>query len=188
MSSLLEHQARKESMLQHLMTLSEEERQEAISWLQAEAEKKSRFKKFQLVRACRSPGISLVGGMHHMPHDHNDPNQHFDSRVLGWSCFGDIEIATNYGDNPHCGESTWRDEMLNPREGDDWALRSSFKPEMHVTFEFEFEGFYESKKGDVYPAILIAPHNEPGDWYVRYRKPNGYCITRVLNEKLMQRE
>lgn len=153
----------------------------------AEAEASSRFKRGQRVRVCQTPGLSFVGGIHHLPHDHNDPKQHWDSRVVGWNSFGEIEIAIPYGDNPHSCEWPYGEDCLTLiDEGKDWVEKSNFKPHMKVCYEWDLTGFGEDARlGVTTPAIILTPHIEVGDWIVSYPKLDGMWITRVLNEKQM---
>jgi hypothetical protein len=183
MSSIMEQMARKEAMLGGLMSMSSEDRDGAVRRIKAEAEKNSRFKKGELVRLCHSPGISLVGGIKALPHDHNDPKQHSYSRVLGWSCFGDIMVAIGYGTNPHCAECTWTDDFVQSLEGPDWKLGSAFSPDMELTFKWDQIGWDHRKINDVTRAKLVEAHIKQGDWFVEYEKPCGAWITRVVNER-----
>ena len=184
MSSIMQQMARKEAMLGGLMSMSPEDRDERIRQIKAEAEKDSPFKRGQLVRLCHSPGISLVGGIHALPHDHTDLNQHSDSRVLGWDCFGGLMVAVSYGTNPHCGECTWTNEHVQPHESPDWKDGSVFKPGMELTFKWDLPGRWNNNQqvGDVFSAVLIEAHMKQGDWFVKYEKPDGSWITRVVNE------
>ncbi len=184
-SSIAEQMSRKNEMLGNFMSMTPEDRCRAIARVKAEAEKSSRFKKGQLVRLCRSPGISLVGGMKALPHNHSDQSQHSDSRVLGWSCFGDLMVAVSYGTNPHCGDWTWTDAMVQPYEGLDWKRASTFKPGMELTFKWDKPGWWEGMKkiGDATRAVLVEAHIKPGDWFAEYEKPDGNYITRVINER-----
>ena len=186
MASIAQQLARNEMILGGLMSKSPEDRSAAIAEIQKLAEEASRFKKGQLIRARRPAGLSLVGGIHEIPHESDDPSQYFNSRVLGWNTMGDLEIAVSYGDNPHCGEWPWTENMLAPRDETDWAEKSAYKPGAKVVFEWDLEGFDWGKKGALHRAVLLVPHIEIGDWYVEYEKPDGSWITRVLNEKLMR--
>jgi len=186
MASIAQQLARNEMILGGLMSKSPEDRSAAIAEIQKLAEEASRFKKGQLIRARSPAGLSLVGGIHEIPHESDDPSQYFNSRVLGWDCLGRIDIATGYGDNPHCGHWPWSDDMLFPRDEKDWAEKSAYKPGAKVVFEWDLEGFDWGKKGALHRAVLLVPHIEIGDWYVEYEKPDGSWITRVLNEKSMR--
>ena len=183
MASIMQQMARKEAMLGTLMSMPPDDMSAAIKRIKAEAEKKSRFKKGQLVRLCHSPGISLVGGIKALPHDHSNPQQHSNSRVLGWDCFGGIMVAIGYGTNPHCGECTWTDDMVRPRKGADWKKNSAFKPGMKLTFKWDQSGWDHRKIGDVTRAVLVEAHVKQGDWFVEYEKSDGSWITRVVNER-----
>ncbi len=175
---------RVETNFEDLMRMPPEHRAAAIRSIEEKAEEKSIFRKHQLVRACLSPGFSLTEGP--LPHDHDDPEQHFDSRVIGWDCFGRIEIATVIHNNPHCSEWCWSEDMVHPREDEDWAESSPFKISQEISFIWELSGFWEDKAlGNKVDAVLQGPHIEPGDWLVLYEKPCGDWITRVLNEQQM---
>jgi hypothetical protein len=162
-----------------------------------EAEASSRFKLGQLVRACRdldftfnpnatSPEELLVVTN---PHDHNDPDQHFYSRVVGWDCLGRIEVAMSYHDNPHNCEWAWSEDTLQERPGPDWAEVSKFRVGMTVFYTYELTGFSGNTIGWETEARLIVPHIQKGDWIVEYpREDSGMWITRVLNERQMRTE
>ena len=186
MNALIEDRKKIEAVFEELMAPPSELGRE-IARLEAIAASKSRFKLGQRVRVCQSPGLSLVGGIHALPHDHDDPDQHWNSRVVGWDHLGRIEIATQYGDNPHCCEWPYGEDTLTLIEDDDdWVEKSSLKPDMKVCFKWELPGFFNCPRvGATTPALIRTAHIEVGDWIVRYRKPSGYWITRVLNEKLM---
>lgn len=161
-----------------------------------EAEVASTFKLGQLVRVCQSLGATLNRNPSSVddvlipyPHDHSDPAQHFLSRVVGWDCLGRIEVATNYGDNPHCCDWPWGEDHLEERYGPDWAEGSAFKIGQHVFYDYELTGFSGNTIGRETEAKLIVPHTQPGDWIVKYpREDSGYWITRVLNERQMRLE
>lgn len=184
MAGFIAERVRIETNFDALMSMSSEDRAATIRRIEEEAEAKSAFKKHQLVRVCRSPGFSLTTGP--MPHDHSDPEQHFDSRVMGWDSFGRIEVATVIYDNPHRSEWCWSEDMVHPREDIDWAEASSFKIGQEISYIWELRGFGEDKAlGKKVNAVLRGPHIESGDWLVLYEKPSGDWITRVLNERQM---
>lgn len=187
MNAFIKERTQIENAFATLMSLPEDKRSAEIKRIQEEAEAASKFKKGQMVRACQSPGFSLVT-MDSLPHNHNDPEQHFNSRVLGWDCFGRIDIAIGYGTNPHCSNWCWSDDALTPLEEEDWVVKSLFKPNMHVVFDWDLPGFGEEfgANGRVVPAILIAPHIKEGDWFVLYQKASGGWITRVVNERILR--
>lgn len=165
-----------------------------IEHTKREAEAASPFKIGQLVRVCRSLGATLKPHptgpddvLIPYPHDHSDPEQHFYSRVMGWDCLGRIEVATSYGDNPHCGEWCWSEDKLVPRYGPDWAEGSKFKPDMVVYYTWDDDrDFFKIRPGMEIEAIIEMPHIQPGDWRVRYDNTSSGYITRVLNEKQMR--
>ncbi len=189
MNDLVKGLVRKENMLQELLSLPRDQLGKAIQRIQAEAEAQSAFKLGQLVRTCNSPGISLVGGLSELPHDHNDPKQHSNTRVVGWNSFGEIEVATSYGSNPHCCKWTHSESKMIPCEDADWATQSLRKRDEKVSYVWELRGFWEADNhvGEVVPAILVVPHIKEGDWIVRYAKPHKRhdWIIRVINEKQM---
>jgi hypothetical protein len=184
MSELMAHMAMKGQMFDEYMSMTPEQYAVASKRVVDEAERRSAFKKYELVRLCLSPGISLVGGMHSLPHDHDDPARHLDSRILGWNMFGDTMVACGYGDNPHLGEMTINEKSIHPRVADDWFTRSAYTPGQHVTYEYDLTGFGPDAGplGRITQARLIAPHLKDGDWYVSYEKADGCWITRILNE------
>jgi len=183
MAAFVAERIRVESDLDALMSMTPEDRTATIDRIKQEAEAKSAFKKHQLVRACQSPGFSLTEGP--LPHNHDDPKQHFDSRVVGWDSFGRIQIASRIYGNPHCSEGPWSENMIHSRDDDDWAGSSTFKIELDISFEWEHNGWPE-RLGRVTPAVLKGPHIELGDWLILYEKPCGMWIPRVLNEQYMR--
>ncbi len=189
MNDLVKGLVLKEAMMGELLSLPRDQLGKAIRRIQTEAEARSAFKLGQLVRTCNSPGISLVGGLSELPHDHNDPKQHSNTRVVGWNSFGEIEVATAYGSNPHCCEWPHSENKMIPCEDTDWATQSPRKRGEKVSYVWELRGFWEADKhvGEVVPAILVVPHIKEGDWIVQYRKPadKELWITRVINEEQM---
>ncbi len=147
--------------------------------------KENSFKIGQIVRVCQSPGL-LLKTMELMPHNHDDPKEHFDSRVLGYDSMGRILIATRLGNNPHCSEWPWSENMVHPRTDEDWLESSSFQAEKKISFIWELPGFWDDEfLGRKVPGILRVAHIEPGDWVIAYEKPNRTWNTRVLNERQM---
>ncbi len=168
-----------------------------IEQTKKEAEAASRFKLGQIVRVCRNLSFSLnpsPTGLSDVliptePHDHSDPEQHFYSRVVGWDCLGRIEVATSYGDNPHCSDWPWDEHTLEARYGPDWVEVSTFRSGMAVYYTYELIGFSGNTVGRDTEARLIVPHIQKGDWIVSYpRQDCGSWITRVLNESQMRLE
>ena len=170
--------------------------------IKAKAEANSPFKRNQLVRVCQSPGMTLVDGVwQSMPHDCADPNQHFNSRVVGWDSFGRIQVATEITKNPHCSEWCWIDELVQPRAGWDWFTdreddRVWQEVGSKIFFMWEEPGWKTGKSeyldsyhyavGDIVRAELVGPHIHYGDWIVLYEKAQkDLWITRVLNERQM---
>lgn len=158
------------------------------------AEEESQFKRGQLIRACRHLSVSFNPNptcqddvlVPTNPHDHNDPEQHFWSRVMGWDCMGRIEIAIPYGDNPHCCDWCWSEDMLEERPGPDWADASKFKPNQVVYYTWDSGDFFDIRRGMEIRAILDLPHIQPGDWRVRYDNTSSGPITRVVKESQMR--
>lgn len=155
----------------------------------------SRFKLGQLVLVCQHLSFSLNSNatcqedvlVPTHPHDHSDPAQHFYSRIVGWDCLGRIEVATSYGDNPHCCDWCWSEDMLQPMYGPDWAEGSKFQSDMTVYYTYELAGFSGNTVGRETEARLVVPHIKKGDWIVSYpREDSGTWIPRVLNEKQMR--
>lgn len=188
MNSFIKDRLHVEGKLAQLERMSPHGMRLAIRQIQKEAEEQSPFKKGQLVRACTSPGFSLVE-MDHLPHDHNDPKQHFDTRVMGWDTFGRIQVATPKGTNPHGCENAWGDDKLAPRDDQDWVQYSKYKPGMRFFFIWELYGFDCWPPGTEIRGVIEAPHILFGDWRIRYpRDPSRKSwITRVLNEGQMRR-
>ncbi len=188
------------------MYQTDEERIALIQKIKAEAEASSTFKRHQMVRACRSTGMKMVDGFwQDMGHDHDNPDHHFDTRVVGWDTFGRIQVATEITNNPHCSEWCWSDDLLTPRSGWDWFAdreddRIWQKVGSPIFFMWEepgwktgFSKFLDADHyavGDTVRAELVGPHIHYGDWIVRYEKAKkDLWITRVLNERQMwQRE
>lgn len=174
---------RVEAHMDQLSTMPADAQLALTERIKKDAEAKSAFKMSQLVRVCRSPGFSLET-MTHLPHDHDDPSQHFDSRVMGWDSFGRIEIALTIHDNPHNSKWCWIDHMISLREAEDWAESSTFKADQEISFVWEHPK-WPDRLNRLTLAVLRGPHIEPGDWLVLYEKPCGMWITRVLNERYM---
>ncbi len=164
--------------------------------LKAEGEAKSVYKRGQRVRVCTHTSFSFNQNPTSQedvlvptnPHDCNDPEQHFESRVVDWDSFGRIEVAiATRGGNPHCAEWCWTDDMLSPlTEGEDWVQTSQFKMGQELDFVWD-DPCFSDQIGTRYKAKLISPHIEPGDWFVlyqRYPETDGW-ITCVVNERAM---
>lgn len=153
-------------------------REEILARLEKDAEAKSPFKIFQLVRVC----------IHWGPHDNNDQEYHHDSRVIGWDFMGRAILAIPFDNllppNPHCYECSYRDDEVNPRDGQDWVGTSKFKVGMEITFEWELTGFGMGM-GVRLLATIEAPHIKMGDWVISYPKEYGGRNNRVLNESQM---
>lgn len=187
MTDLMAHMANKQLMCDTYLRMSPEDRAVAAQQIIDAAAAKSKFNKFELVRVCLSPGVSLVGGLKALPHDHKDPEQHLDTRIMGWNMYAETMIACEYGDNPHLGKSTACEKNIRRRKGDDWFKNSTFKPDQGVTYVWDQDQFGPEfgKPGQPLRAQLISPHLRQGDWYVIYEKANGDWINRVLNESQM---
>ena len=166
--------------------------QELIAQWRKEGEEKSPFKRGQLVRVCQSPGMRYVSetkSWEGIPHNCEDPAEHWNSRVIGWDCFGRTTIATR-DNNPHCGEWPYGDDCLTALPMDeDWAKDSKFAIGQRVEYVWELVGFWEADNflGKRVPAILLCPHIDYLDWWVTYEKAEepGFWIHRVLNERQM---
>ncbi len=152
-----------------------------------QAEAKSTFKFGQMVRVCRPSGFSIKE-MKSLPHDHSDPKQHFNSRVMGWDFLGRILVATQIHSNPHCSEWPWTEDMVTACEDDvaDWVGMSPMNIGAKFLFTWELRGFDWNKAGDEVPGVIKAAHIKQGDWQIWYAKPDGMWITRVLNESHMR--
>lgn len=185
MNDFIQERMRVESDASALFAMDEARRSQVIERIQKEAEEKSQFKKWQLVRVCR-PGALHLADWSTDERPESDPYKYFDSRVMGWDMFGRIDVATEIGDNPHCSECCWGEDKVAPREGKDWFAISRFKIGQEISYIWELVGFWENEAlGKKVPAVLVGPHIELGDWLVSYKKPSGGWITRVLNEKQM---
>ena len=184
MAKFIKERVGVETRFDALMSMNPEYRASAIRNIMERAEAASTFKKHQLVRVCRHPGFSLTEGP--LPHDHDNPEQHFNSRVMGWDCFGRIEVATVIGSNPHRSGWCWQEDMVHPREDVDWAETSLFKIGQKISYIWELRGFWENRAlGMRVKAVLLGPHIEPGDWLVLYENSSSDWVTRVLNERQM---
>ncbi len=192
MTELEQQLASAQALGDTLLSMPQDDADRIIREIKAKAEAASPFKKGQLVRVCRSPGLSLVGGLKHLPHDHNDPKQHSKGRVLGWDTFGRLMIGDGIGDNPHVCHYWTTDDCVQALDEEDWVQYTKYKPGDNVYFIWELYGFTlmdHWPMGSEVPAQLITPHLDCGDWYVTYqRDPTGRSwIRRVLNERQMRR-
>ncbi len=171
------------------METSREKRSQELSVLceqaRAEAQERSSYKIGDRVRACRSPGIiHTEDGWKNIPHDHSNPDQHFDSRVLGWDTLGRIKIALP-DRNPHSAAWCWDEKSLTLiSDGEDWATQSTFHPEMQVSFLWQ-EPDFGIRFGTLLHATLVAPHLNEGEWWIKYQRRDGGYNTRVLHEERM---
>ncbi len=154
-----------------------------------EFEESSPFKKGQRVRVCQAPNLSVMGKLRlrPLPHNHNDPTQHWESRVIGWNCLGQVVVAMPYGSNPHFCSWSYLETSLSPLpEGDDWLERSAYKPGSSITFAWDLIGFPPWSRGEKVSATVSAAHINCGDWIIEYpRDKNETMVIRVLNEKQM---
>lgn len=175
-----------EAKLANLLRLEEKSRRKVIQQIQAEAEAKSSFKKWQLVRVCR-PGALILATGESEERPESDPYKYFNSRIMGWDMFGRIEVATPIYDNPHCSNWCWTEDRITPRKHKDWAKRSAFEIGQEISYLWELSGFSENTSiGKRLKAVIEGPHIKRGDWLIRYEKPvSKWWITRVLNEKQM---
>jgi hypothetical protein len=185
MNEFIRDRVNVEEKLASLVPLSAKERAAQIERIEKEAESKSSFKKWQLVRVCRPGALILATGLsEELPDD--DPYKYFNSRIMGWDMFGRIEVATEYGDNPHRSDWCWTEDRITPRDDIDWVSTSNFKVGQEISYIWELSGFWEDESlGKKLRAVIKGPHIEVGDWVVLYEKPSGGWITRVLNEKQM---
>ncbi len=184
-----------------------------IQKIKQEAQEKSAFKLHQPVRVKRSMGMTLVDGVwENIETEETNPNLYFDSRVVGWDCFGRIQIATEIGDNVHCTEWCWSDDKLQaqPEEKWDWYsdrlkgfesgdksywTKDRFWQEVgsKIYFMWEDPNWKTNNSwddnyavGETVKAVLQGPHINHGDWIVSYeKKSKSMWITRVLNERQM---
>ncbi len=185
MNDFIKERIRVETTANVLHSLEADERRKIVERIKKEAEEKSPFKKWQLVTVER-PGTLYLATWTSDERPEDDPYKYFKSRIMGWDIFGRIDVATEYGDNPHCSEWPWGEDKIAPREDEDWFPKSSFKIDQEISYIWELAGFWDDEGlGKKLPAVLEGPHIEPGDWVVLYEKPSGGWITRVLNEKQM---
>jgi hypothetical protein len=137
----------------------------------------------------QSPGMSLTDeGLVEHPHDCNDPNQHWESRVVGWNKFQHLPmIATSAKKNPCHAEWTYTEESLTSLDGEDWSDKSTFQPGNEIKFKWEGKDSLHYPDGSILDARIEVAHIEPGDWYcsfvVKPNTPSEWRFMVVINEK-----
>lgn len=142
-----------------------------------------KFKLGEKVLVHQSGGLKCVNDVwESIPHNCNDPSQHWESRVIGWSDFHNCPMIATRGTNPNHAEWPYNEDALTHFDGIDWATSSKYKPGQSIHFKMDDAGghYYNDT---VVKAELIVPHINLCDWYVQFMVPAGWLFRRVVNEK-----
>ena len=165
---------------------TDEERQrflDTCAELEAEAEAKSPFTRWQLVRIARLKSLRLTkSGPVGVEREEDDPDKYHDSRVVRWDVYGRVHVAIRYYDNPHLFDWCWSDDAVTPLDKEDWFPASSVQIGDEITFTSDINVGDYIKVGDTVEATVIGPHTEPGDWIIEY---THFPPSRVVNERIM---
>lgn len=143
------------------------------------------LKQYQLVTVHQGGGMRSddQGVFHSIPHDCSNPDQHWLSRIIELKNErGLVSIAISAEKNPCHAEWPYYAESLTPSEVEDWYASASRAVGDTVFFTMSIDTS-QYKIGTRIKAEILSPHIEPGDWYVKYPKPDGWFFRMVINER-----
>lgn len=132
---------------------------------------------------------------HSIPHDCSKPEQHWKSRIVEAAGEGNYplpriatEVRGSMPSNSNTCSCSWpyTDEsltLLNDGTAD-WADTSAYKIGDRVTLTLDIDT-PQYMAGTVLEARLIAPHIEPGDWFLGFFTPTPHVweFKKVVHEQ-----
>lgn len=141
-----------------------------------------KFKLGQMVLVHQSGGIKIHDGwFEQIPHDCTKADQHWESRIVGWSEYHQCPLIATIVGNPNFAQWPYFENSLSLLDGENWVFKSQYHPGMKIKFIWNEQIHYPV--GTVLEANIEVAHIESGDWYVSFPVPDGWDFKRVVNEK-----